>query len=243
MTDLRRPAATVARRALCAGALFTRGFIERNIQQAGHPRESWEPEARRIGGWLAEHDLLPEETSRHEVWLLAKPLGAWSSRDIADIGWRSESIAVLLWALCLRERIAAYDQPVDALEFEGILPILGEAEPFVATAQLRSAAEIDRERNVAELWHWRSRAAQLQRARARAAGPDTGSIICRAAHAAHQEGLLPMIIGEDFPAFGRSYGDLGDQQLAEIEAITSERHRALSWVTGSMRDWDDIPRE
>lgn len=205
----------------------------------GQPRENWDQQARSIGTWLSEHDLIPQQTTRLEVRLVAAPLGSWTAADITAVGWRSEAIAVLLWALGLRYSIAPYDQIVDALEFERVLPILGDAGPFLASAGLRGPDEVDRERDLAELWHWRSRAARVQPA------PDgmarTGSIVTLAAHSAYEEGFLPALVDDDFPAFGRAFRDLQGEQLRDVAAVAAERRLALNWLSGAVTEWDDDP--
>jgi hypothetical protein len=84
-----------------------------------------------------------------------------SSQDQIDALWRVEAAQVLMWALRLIPELPAADTQAepDLLKLE----ILSRGTNLLSSTQLRSEAEIDHARDVAELWHWRSRTEELIR--------------------------------------------------------------------------------
>ena len=56
-----------------------------------------------------------------------------------------------------------------------------------------------------------------------------------------EDGLLPAPLRGDFPAYGTVYRQLAAPQRAEAYSIAFERHRALNWLCGEGRTWDDVP--
>ena len=59
----------------------------------------------------------------------------------------------------------------------------------------------------------------------------------------YERGLLPSPLRGDFAAFGTGYRELTAAQAAEAFSIAYERHRALNWLCGEGRDWDDTPTD
>lgn len=80
-----------------------------------------------------------------------------SDQDQINASWRVEAFQVVLWALKLIPELPPYDMKADHALMKS--HARGEPQEFLRTASLRDSAEIDRARNVAELWHWRSRTA------------------------------------------------------------------------------------
>ncbi|HEU4979326.1 MAG TPA: hypothetical protein VFT42_10555, partial [Solirubrobacteraceae bacterium] len=135
-----------------------------------------------------------------------------------------EARGALLWALQLAE-LPPYDEPFapEALA------------TGLAGAQLRDAAELDRARQSARLWHWRARTADL----ADEGAPDLperfaslDQAVAAAAVRGHERGLLPQPLRGDFRAYGKIYRHLGADERAEAHAIAAERHHALAWLCG-----------
>lgn len=112
-------------------------------------------------------------------------------------------------------------------------------EDFIAAAILRPQPEIDRARSIAETWHWRTRTAQLVRAgRTPPQGFSAEKIVEVTAGAAHDRGFIPSPVDGDFPAFGKAYRLLSNEELGLKSSIAQERHYALNWVCGYAPDWD-----
>jgi hypothetical protein len=166
---------------------------------------------------------------------------ARASADLDDVGavatvWSAEGLGMLLWALELAQ-LPPYDRPFRP---ERLL------EAPLDDGDLRPEEEIERARETARLWHWRARTAALQ------AGGDAelpgqwqsfDQLVGATAMRAHEQGFLPRPLRGDFPAFGTVYRELDEAQQAEAHRISWERHRALNWLCGLGRQWDDVPTD
>jgi len=94
------------------------------------------------------------------------------------------------------------------------------------------------------LWHGRSHTTKLQRAGERQAeGADFDAVTRQSTIRAHAEGSLPEPIDGDFPAYGKAYRDLAEDEYAEATAIAVERLRAFNWLSGASSDWDNVPTQ
>jgi hypothetical protein len=143
-----------------------------------------------------------------------------------------EARGALLWALQLAD-MPSYDT---AFAPEAL-------DAAVADGKLRTAGELERERQVARLWHWRARTADLVDEGApdlpeRFASLDQA--VAAAAVRGHERGLLATPLRGDFRAFGKIYRHLGAEERAEAHSIAAERHHALAWLCGEGA-WDDVP--
>ncbi len=177
------------------------------------PDEDWTPEERR----------LLERSNR---------------QDVVDATWRGEGLAMLVWALTLQDELPPWDDPVDALELARTLDLDG--------AELREDEELAGALEAARLWHWRARTALLE------ADPDFelperwssfDQLIAATAMKGYEGGYLPQPRRGDFPAFGKAYRHLGDEERALCLSIAGERHFALAWLNGLSDDWDATPTD
>jgi len=162
--------------------------------------------------------------------------GAQDDSAVVDAVWQAEGLGTLLWALG-RMELAPYDH---AFDHDRLLATALDG------ATLRDAEEIELARRSAQLWHWRARTSTLQ--------ADNGTelperwksfdqLIAATAMRAHEQGLLPRPLRGDFPAFGTVYRELTPEQRSEAESIAWERHRALNWLCGQGRRWEDVPTD
>src|SRR5690348_17122188 len=71
-------------------------------------------------------------------------------RQAQDDPWHGEALGTLLWALGLAT-MPPYDTPFAP----------SALTPAPADGELRPADELEREREIARLWHWRARTADL----------------------------------------------------------------------------------
>lgn len=173
-----------------------------------------------------------------------------SEQQHLDALWRLEAAQVLMWALCLIPELPAPDKQAD-LDLSKV-EILNRPTSFLSTAVLRTRAETDVARDIAELWHWRSRTEQLIRE-----GPPFVSdeemvrlglrsyqdVVRLAVNAAYKRGAVHLVIGDDFAVKNKSYAELSLEEWSEIRSISVERHRALNWLCGYSpnNDWDQTP--
>jgi hypothetical protein len=155
---------------------------------------------------------------------------------VLDAAWQAEGLGMLLWALS-RIELPPYDL---AFDHDRLLATA------IDGATLRSIDEIELERQTAQLWHWRARTSSL-RADDALELPERwrsfDQLIAATAMRGHEQGLLPRPLRGDFPAFGTVYRELAPGQRSEAESIAWERHRALNWLCGFGKSWDDVPTD
>jgi hypothetical protein len=159
-------------------------------------------------------------------------------QDVLDATWRAEGLAMLLWALEILEELPPWDEPVDHLQLARDLDL--------EHAQLRDDDELADALESARLWHWRARTTLLED------DPEVDlperwssfdQLIAATAMKGYEDGLLPQPRRGDFPAFGKSYRHLNEDQHAVAISIAAERHFALAWLNGLSGDWDSTPTD
>jgi hypothetical protein len=118
-----------------------------------------------------------------------------------------------------------------------------DASSFV-TASLRPSSELERAREIAELWHWRSRTRRLQE-EGRRPEAELDAIVRQVAPRAADDGMIGPAISGDFPAFGKAYRDLTVEEWSSAQSIAMERHFAFNWLCGLAPDneWDETPTD
>jgi hypothetical protein len=200
---------------------------------------------------LREENLW-DDVSPKEKELLELHVKDITQQQLVNALWRLEDIQMLMWALGLIPSLPLYDVQADG-ELLKQIPSVTAAE-FITSAKLREEKEIDRAREVAEMWHWRSRTRQCQEEGRpcpvtdwmRTAGLSSyEEIIRKTAVWAAKDGKLPKCIDEDFPVNGKAYRDLTLDEWSMVRSITMERHFALNWLCGYAPDnqWDNTPTE
>lgn len=203
-------------------------------------KEFWE----KLGGFRKHLSPWEREFS-------AMRLGDLTEQSVIDASWREESLQVLLWSLGEISSLPHYDTQVDREIFAEVSP--DQYAKFHAKARLRERSEIESQRDLAELWHWRSRTRQLSED-----GPpltpspemlENGlrsydDIVRMTAGSAHSDGLIP-IADLDFQVLGKAYRDLTDHEWSLVRSITMERHFALNWLCGHAPNhaWDETPTD
>jgi len=237
----------VGKRALCLHALVIRSRFEYLCRlfpdQAAPELQGLPSRVLALTDWMAKQGL-SAHLSTAEQTVFAKPLGRWNQQEVLDGSWRKESLGILLWALSQIDDLPPYDQefPDDIhLEHLGWLRPLSE---FMSRVRSRPYQEISAAREISELWHWRSRTTQLQRERVKLPKAyDLKMIIRMAADRAYEQGAIPRPVGGDFPAFGKAYARLREQEYSLATSIAMERHLALNWLCGYSEDWDQAPTD
>jgi hypothetical protein len=153
---------------------------------------------------------------------------------VVDAVWQAEGLGTLLWSLGLVE-LEPFDRTFDA---EWLL-----ATP-TAHGSLRPKEEIAHALETARLWHWRARTELLRGGGTLDLPPEWDSfeqLIAVAAMRGYERGLLPSPVHGDFAAFELGFRELTPVQRAEVLAISWERHRALEWLSGAGKSWNDVP--
>lgn len=163
-----------------------------------------------------------------------------------DAMWLAESIGCLLWALGRANELPAYDEETGLELIKG--PPDETVRDLLAGAQLRPGREIDEQRDLAELWHWRCRTRQLIESGKMQwelpQGMTIDEVIEMAAHKAGEaHRFVP--IGRDFPAFAKPFRDATDEEFLRLQSIAQERHKALNWLCAYApgNRWSETPTD
>jgi hypothetical protein len=228
-----------------------------SIRESSTPVE-WDDFLQTVNGkrnayWkpVLESDL-GRSLSPREREYIATPMAEVTHRQQLNAMWRMEAAAVLMWALRLGKELPAYDTQADT----SLLKIVPKwpNDLFIREAGSRDFTAVNRARDVAELWHWRSRTRRL----VEQDGPNlTGEyfeskgyrtyddIVRSTANSARDAGDLPTVIDDDFPVLGKAYRDLTDEEWSLATSIAIERHFVLNWLCGYAPDnqWDDTPTD
>ena len=193
---------------------------------------------------LKDLGLWSAMSSSERTFVLAPPHQI-DRQAMVNVSWLMEAEECLLWALGCVDELPPYDMQSDVDH----LKRLGSDDlvTVIRNAKLRDAEAISSARDVAELWHWRSRTRQLQEDGRPVQLPNDMSledIVRMAAQKAAADGLFEDI-GGDFPAFGRSYAQLTPDEWFQVTSIAMERHRALNWLCGYApgNKWEETPTD
>ena len=190
--------------------------------------------------------------TRDETEFLAATLDTMTEQQHRDNQWRLEALQVLAWALGHFITIPPYDVQSDDQILKMWPPIGFERD--ISKTRLISSDRIIHAREIAELWHWRSRTRRLIDSGAKwpeaLSRPEEGftsyeAVARMAARAALDRGDLPRLIEDDFVAFGKPYRDLNAEQYSLVTSIARERHFALNWLCGYApgNHWDKTPTD
>lgn len=232
----RPPADAIARRALCLVSVLFRNNLERALAAEQRPRGVVERLHTLLLEWTDREGVRPHFSKREQA-IMEMPLGAWEERLVAELSWRIEGVAALLWTVSAVEAVAPYDTMSD---LEAVVPTLGVFEnpaPFLARVRARDGGALAAQRDLAEVWHWRARTAELQRRSGLLPAPQNLQAALERARTAGAFETIPT--SGDLPAFGKPYRDLSAEELSTCAAISRERHHALNWACGRSSDWDD----
>jgi hypothetical protein len=231
--------------------VISSGTLPENLAKMSHGEaRAVEQTVKKIAGKLlagAERFGFLNFLSVAEKSILLMPYSSIKNQSLLQAIWRTESLQVLLWALSIMDKIPDYG----TLASDDILGYL-QVEKFNDlrnTAKLRDAKRIETERELAELWHWRSRTRQL----IKEARPFPAEIpqfksydeIVRSTAKVLKEKHTLAVVDEDFAVKGKAYRDLADTECSEVGSIAFERHYSLNWLCGRApgNDWDITPTD
>ncbi len=187
------------------------------------------------------------EMNNGERAFIQAGIGEVNQQALLDASWFAEPLTCLGWVLNGIFQVPPYDQQADPRTFEDLFE-----EPLanlLPKVSLRSIEEIQKERDLAELWHWRSRTRQLQESGqmpARIGGKLTiEEVIQMSATRAAENGAFASPLGNDFPAFGKPYRETSPDEFSTLTSISMERHRAFNWLCGyaPSNRWYDTPTD
>ncbi|MBE0599429.1 MAG: DUF4272 domain-containing protein [Desulfuromonadales bacterium] len=224
----------------------------RNQWSAGE-QESFTSQAveRRDQFWqgMQQAGLWPQLTPAEREYAQQTPATLTPEQQI-NASWRMEAAQVLLWALTLIPTLPAWGDLANNSRLQAVPS--DDPLPFIQKAVLRPEAEIDRGRQIAELWHWRSRTRELM-ARGEPLRPDVrmkaagllsyDDIVRFSASKSFERGEIPAPLGGDFPVCGKAYRELTQEEWEDVRSISFERHFAFNWLAGRAprNQWDRTP--
>lgn len=229
----------IAKRAICIAAIIARGDLELSIQKNSEGIDSGKDFVNKTKNWFKEHGVA-DALSTDERILLEKPVGSWSAQDCVNASWRAESLGLMLWALSLIDAIPSYDKEFNVVELNKII-LNGPIDIFYKKCHLRHKEELEKARDVAEFWHWRSVTTRLIGEGKVPHDLDINKVIKTSAESAHAELGLSKPVDDDVVLFGKPYKKLESQEYSLATSIALERHFALNWLNGYSNDWDKTP--
>jgi hypothetical protein len=190
--------------------------------------------------WLREHGLAFELTPR-EAALLDSPLGSIAPAATIEASWQGEPLVVLGWVIG-----AGDTPPVNAISDP--LPVIATVprpwdgiQDWLREPVKVSESEVVRQREVADIWHWRVTTEVLRRSGSAAESQEYEEAIRDVAAEALDAGLVPTLRDGDLSVHGRSIKELSGDDIEELVAVTGHRLHALNWLCGFGSSWDDVP--
>lgn len=164
-----------------------------------------------------------------------------------DASWLVESMLCLLWALGRVEILPGYDKETSHELIKAQTG--GSFHELLKTATLRPPQEIDKQRDFAELWHWRCRTRKLLESGGIPADLGNGmtmeKVIEMSAAKAAEAHAFEAPIGNDFPTFGKPFREMDATEFASVTSISQERHKAFNWLCGYApgNQWSETPTD
>jgi hypothetical protein len=196
-----------------------------------------------LNTWLKQEQLW-KKMSGWERTLMAKKAGRWTAQERSDASWQIEAAGCIAWALGTAA-MPAYDAEFAPKQVLSTVPDQGlPTHEWIAAASLQEEKIIREQREIVELWLWRSRKEMILRNpnppfSQEAFQQRIRRAIVNAATQCESWGWFQMIEG-DFPARGKPYAQLVDADWHGMGNIATMRLQALNWLCGQERDWDSI---
>lgn len=113
-----------------------------------------------IATWLSEHDLWGK-LAPSEAGFIDTP--SPTHQQLINASWLSERLVMIIWALGKLRELPAPDEQCDLSVFQDLLPPFADVgvHEFIATARLRSPAELIAMADETMGLHWEARDAQI----------------------------------------------------------------------------------
>jgi hypothetical protein len=232
-----------------------RATLEREIAEGEYTARENERIRRNVLRWIKNSGLNPE-LEAEEYKFLVTPVSRAPERDVIDAEWRSEGLAVLMWAL-QRFELPPYDRGSTedlAMERIGFLSSVAEADRS-EPPWLRPAREIDRFRSHITIVSWRltqfrvSRELPLyQDALSRVGAGRTGIgegmdfLGYLRGHPSFKEYWLDglRVIDGDLAIVDRSIANAPRDTVKKCMSTVTERHIAAYWLLGDGEIYSNV---
>jgi hypothetical protein len=175
-----------------------------------------------------------------ERTMISLPLGQWRDVEVAQVFWRYDSAAALLWALGALPAMPPYTVAIPPATVRDEIDALMKRD---GSPTLRPESELHAALGDAETWHWRARTELLQR---RGMQPPPGETFAGAIAQTTQRALelghmtAAEVIDGDFAVDGIPYAKATAEVKMNLGCIAFERHWALTWVVDYKTEWDTV---
>jgi hypothetical protein len=190
--------------------------------------------------WLRDQDLASQLTAS-ETALFDSPVGSIASEVITEVSWQGEALVALAWAIGALN-MPPVDTTSDPRPIMDLVPRPWDSiKPWMSDPAFVSESDAVRQRELAEIWHWRATTELLRRKASLADRRDYEAAIEEVAAEARTAGLVSALRDGDFPVRGRSVKEISDTEVDELVAVSGQRLRALNWLCGFGKSWDDVP--
>jgi hypothetical protein len=190
--------------------------------------------------WLQDQALAGNLTPRESA-LLDSAVGSFAPEEIAEVSWQGEAMITLAWA------VGAVDKPpVDRTSnprpvMELVPRPWDTVQRWMSDPGIVDETDAVRERELADVWHWRAMTELLLREASVADRREYETAVREVAAEALDAGIVPALRDGDFATSGRRFEDLAVGDVEELIAVTGQRLRALNWLCGFGNSWDDVP--
>lgn len=166
--------------------------------------------------------------------------------------WRMEAAGMLMWVLNLLNEWPEIDEQLNPELLKNVE--IKKLRLFASDLYLRPIDEINKKRDLIEMWHWRVNTRRLIEngfkyepdENMKKAGLNSLEDIVRiTAKSAYENGDIKEIKEEDFTFKGKPFRDLNTDEFNEATSIIIERHYGLNWICGyaPKNDWDKTPTD
>ncbi len=190
--------------------------------------------------WLRDQDLAGQLTAGEAAFLDSRP-GSIAPDVTTEVSWQGEALIALAWAIGI-SAMPRVDQTSDPRTIMNLVPRPWDTtKAWMSDPAFVSESDAVRQRELAEIWHWRAATELLLREASATDRSDYMAAITEVAAEARAAGFVPALRDRDFPVRGRSFNELSDTEVDELVAVTGQRLRALNWLCGFGKSWDDVP--
>jgi hypothetical protein len=190
--------------------------------------------------WLQDQGLASDLSPRESA-LLTSPVGSFAPEEIAEASWQGEAMITLAWAAGAVER-PPIDATSDPRPVMDLVPRPWDPiQRWMSDPAIVSDTDAVRERELAEIWHWRATTELLLREASAADRREYEAAIREVAAEARDAGIVPALRDGDFAARGQRFEDLSEGEVDELVTVTGQRLHALNWLCGFGDSWDDVP--
>ena len=190
--------------------------------------------------WLLDQDLAGQLTAGEAAFLDSRP-GSIAPEVTTEVSWQGEALIALAWAISVSD-MPKVGETSDPRTIMDLVPRPWDTtKAWMNDPAFVSESDAVRQRELAEIWHWRATTELLRREASRADRRDYEAAIAEVAAEAFTAGYVPALQDGDLPVRGRSIKEISDTEVDEQVALTGQRLRALNWLCGFGRSWDDVP--